>query len=162
MLLICSLHSVNVPVVLVLGWPVTKTSYSRLINSFCLSYSMLILLWLLSVVINILYKNLHISCPLPYTHPYASSPDFFFYNLLAFFFPGSDQLAKPFAHEFIYIPILGYFFMKSTHWEDFPLLLFFKAPSMCSSCPFWVDILTNFCIPNQWSINQALAFVFFL
>lgn len=68
---------------------------------------------------------------------------FFSYNLLAFFFPGSDQLANPFAHESIYILIVAYFSKKYTHWEDFPLLLSFKALFMCSSCPFWVETLSQ-------------------
>lgn len=111
------------------------------------------------VVINNLHKDLHISCLLLHTHPHASSPDFFFYSLLAFFFPGSDQLTNPFAGEFIYILILGYFSMKSTHWEDFLLLLFFKAPlhvQIMSILGGLTDLLT------KWSTNQDLAVVVFL
>lgn len=82
------------------------------------------------VVINNSYKDLHISCLLPYTHPHASSPDFFFHSLLAFFFPGSDQLTNPFAGEFIYI--LRLLFDEIYPLGRFSLAAVFQGPPPCA------------------------------
>lgn len=76
MLLTCIVHSVNVPIMLILEWPMTKDGYYQLINFvlaiqcfFCDGYAL--------VIINIWYEDLHISYPFSYIHPHASSPDFF-------------------------------------------------------------------------------------
>lgn len=68
------------------------------------------------VVINMWYKDIHI----PYIHPHAFSPDSFLWKFQSF----SSQ-ANPVAHDPVYTLISGYFSMKSSHWEDFSLLLSF-------------------------------------